>query len=293
MKKWTLLSIVVIILLALPSCIPAETTKTPEKPSLEEEMTEEERAAESIATTKAEKTQSASTVSNYAEISDDEQAYLAFWFTWNDETVFLPIAKGKITGMSLAACQSSPNTTLAIGKLFSGQKISGDECVPDEQAPDNAMPVIKIPGYFEDGVKADELNIIDLHGDYAESFSDIVTFIIENDLLGSGDLTISLHRTDGFNGSSFSDEENMPIYTLPAEALQVTFSSEQLANLEYADDVVYALERAFTWKIPAGNSYLVLSPGDDNWFVLEINESGREPTKTFIQIIGVGVSKNP
>ena len=285
----------------LLACVPVEPTPTPRVISLEEDLAAEELAAEAIATASAQRTEIASRVSPYVEISAGNQKYLAFWFSWNDETVFLPIAESTMTDSGLLSCQLDPGTGLTIGKLFSGLEFVQDECVPDESAPQNALPTIKIPGYFDEGIKLNESNdaesrdwnIIDLNGEYAENFAEMFTFIVENDLLGSGDLTISIYRTDGPNDDQYGDASVVPTYTLPAEALQVTFSSDQLANYEYVDDVIFALERAFTWKIPTGFSNLNLSPGDENWFVLEINEDGREPSKAYIQIKGVGASTIP
>jgi hypothetical protein len=173
--------------------------------------------------------------------------------------------------------------------------------VVDEKAPENAFPNIKIPGYFDDGIKIDPINkldavdwnVIDLNGEYAGNFAEIVTFIIENDLLGSGDLTISIHRTDSPNGDHYGDVGTVPTYTLPVEMLQITYSSDQLGTFEYVDDVVYDLEREFTWKIPEEYSDLNLSSGDDNWFVLKIDENGRSLSAAYIQIKGVGASATP
>jgi hypothetical protein len=299
MKNWTLFSISAILLLfALPACVLIETHEPDPTP---ETFLEEELAAQAIATAKAEKTQTASRVSPYVEISADNQKYLAFWFPWNDETVFLPIAESTMTDSDLLSCRLDPGTELAIGKLFSGLEIVQDECVPDAPAAQNTLPIIKIPGYFDEGINLGESNdaesrdwnIIDLKGEYAENFAQVVTFIVENDLLGSGDLIISIYRMDGPNDDKYGDTSVVPTYILPAQALQVSFSSDQLENFEYVDDVLYALEHAFTWKIPAGFSVLNLSPGDDNWFVLNINESGRELSKAYIQIKGVGAPAAP
>jgi len=304
MKKWSLFSISALLLFTAPACAPVETvepTPTPRVISLEEELAEEERAAEFIATAQAEKTQIASRVSPYVEISAGNQKYLAFWFSWNDETVLLPIAESTMTDSGLLSCQLDLGTGFAIGKLFSGLEILEDECVADETAPQNAPPIIRIPGYFDDGIKLDDSsdaetrdwNIINLNGEYAENFAEIATFIVENDLLGSGDLTISIYRIDDPNSELLGDAHVVPTYTLPAEALQITFSVDQLENFEYVDDVVYALEREFTWKIPAGFNVLDLSPGDENWFVLIINESDREPGKAYFQVKGVSVPASP
>ncbi len=116
-------------------------------------------------------------------------------------------------------------------------------------------------------------------------------------MLGSGDLTISIYRTDGPNGDHIGDVSVVPTYSLPAETLQISFSIDQLENFEYVDDVLYALERQFTWEIPEGFINLNLSPGDDNWFVLEIREmkAGNDQDEEYlseatIQIKGVGTS---
>ena len=128
----------------------------------------------------------------------------------------------------------------------------------------------------------------------------MLSIIVENDLLGSSDLTLSLHRVDGPNDEQSDDAHVIPSYTLSAEALHVTFSSNQIENFEYVDDVVYALERAFTWEIPAGFRDLNLSPGDDNWFVLGIREmkAGNNQDEeylgeAYIHIKGVGTSATP
>jgi len=299
MKKWILISILVILLLSLSACISAETIEpipTPENPYLEEEL-----AAQAIATIRAEKTQTASTVSPYAEVSNEEQKYLAFWFIWNDETVFLPIAESTMADSGLLSCRLDPEREIAIGTLFSGWKFLQDECVVDEDAPENALPIVRIPGYFDDGIKINhdsepgvaDWNVIDLQGENVENFIEVVTLIVENDLLRSGDLTISIHKTDGPNGEPYEDAGIVPTYTLPVEALQISFSSDQLADFEYVDDVIYALEREFTWKIPEGFRDLNLSPGDENWFVLKIDENGMPLSAATIQIKGVGASATP
>jgi len=59
-------------------------------------------------------------------------------------------------------------------------------------------------------------------------------------------------------------------------------------HLEYVDDLIYAMEREFTWKIPSGYPELKLGPGDENWFVLTIDEVGGQLSKANIQIKGVG-----
>ena len=292
MSKWTQVTVLAILLFALPACgstATAESHPTPENPFLEEEL-----AAQAIATARAEKTQIASRVSPYVKVSNGEQRYLAFWFTWNDETVFLPLTEFLATDSELVSCRLDSDTELATGRLFSGLKIVQDECVPDEQAIENALPTIKIPGYFDDGIDTEDLNVIDLQGEYAENFADVATLIIENDLLGSGDLTLSIYRTNGPDGVPYGDEDTAPTYSLPIETLQITFTNDQLENFEGADDVVYALERMFTWEIPAGYSDLDLSTGDENWFILTIREmkvgNNREEeylSNVYIQIKGV------
>ena len=207
MKKWILISILVVLLLSLSACMSADSigpTPTPENPFLEEEL-----AAQAIATAVAKKTQIASRVSPYAEISDGERTYLAFWFIWNDETVFLPIAKSAMVDSNLLSCRLDSERGIAIGTLFSGWEFLQDECVVDEDAPENAHPTIRVPGYFDDGIKINhgsesglvDWNIVDLNGEYAGNFAEVVTLIVENDLLGSGDLSISIHRTHGPNGN--------------------------------------------------------------------------------------------
>ena len=312
MKKWTLYSIFIIYLLGtLPTCAPVETVEpspTPRIISLEEDLAEEERAAQAIATRSAEKTQVASRVSPYALLSVEEQSFLAFWFPWNDETAFLPLAEIKPSEHDLATCRLEPGTEIAIGELFSGWELVNDECVPDASAQENALPIIRVPRHFDDGINIDDgnqkdaagWNVIDLNGEYAENFAEAVAFIIENDLHGSGDLTLSIHRTNGPNGEPSGDLDAAPIYTLPAEALQVSFASEQLANFEYVDDVIYTTGRAFTWEIPEGYSDLNLSPGDENWFVLRIRETkaGNDQEEehlgnAYFQVKGVGAPASP
>lgn len=298
MSKRTLFSLIPVLLFVLPTCLSTaavEPDPTPENPYLEEEL-----AAKAIATAKAEKTQIASRVSPYAEISNEELTYLAFWFTWSDETVFLPIAESVMVNSGLASCQLEPGTKIAIGEVFSGPKFEQSKCVDDEKAPENAFPIIRIPGYFDEGIEIGSLNVIDLQGGYAENLSDVVTVIIENDLLGSDDVTLSIHRTDGLGSNPYEDEDAIPTYTLPAEVLQITFSDDHLGEFEHADDVVYALEREFTWKVPAGYSDLNLSLGDENWFFLEIKEmqgGNHQDTEhlsgAYIQVRGVGISVHP
>ena len=287
MKKHICLFITAFLILALTACTLASPAPTPDT------FLEEELAEQAFATAKAKKTQRASRISPYAEISDEEQTYLAFWFNWNNETVFLPIAKSRISESKLASCQFGPETALAIGELVSGQRIVESNCVPDEQALENAAPTIKIPGYFEDSLQTDELNIIDLGNEPAGNLSEVVTIIIENDLLGSGDLTLSLQRTDGPNGEPADEIETAQTYSLPAEMLQMKFSDEQLGEFEHADDVVYELRRAFTWKILERLDELSLSAGDENWFVLIIDEDDRELETAYIQIKGVGEAGTP
>jgi len=300
MNKWTLFSILATIaLFTLAACVSAETIEpvpTPENPFLEEEL-----AAQAIATTVAKKTQIASRVSPYAEISDGERTYLAFWFIWNDETVFLPIAKSAMVDSNLLSCRLDSERGVAIGTLLSGWEFLQDECVVDEDAPGNALPIIRIPGYFDDGIKINhgsesglaDWNIIDLNGEYAGNFAEVITFVVENDFLGSGDLTISIHKTDGPNGELYEDAGTVQTYTLPVEMLQISFSDKQLGNFEYVDDVIYTLKREFTWKIPEGTGVLNLTPGDENWFVLKIDENGIPLSAAYIQIKGVGASATP
>ena len=286
MNKWVFCSIFAILFLALPACLSierSESESTPVNPYLEEEI-----AVQVIATTRAEKTQAASGVSPYAEISNGKKTFLSFWIVWNDETVFLPVAESVMSGSGLLFCQLNSETQPAIGTLLSGYEIMEGKCLPAEKDLANALPIIKIPEYFEKGIETEVLNVIDLNGEFAHNFADIVTLIIQNDMLGSGDLTLSIHRIDGPNGEPSVEENAVPTYTLSTETLQKTFSREQVENFEGADDVVYALEQAFTWKIPAGYSELDLLPGDENWFVLLIDERNREPGKAYFQVRGVG-----
>lgn len=303
MKKRPLFLLLAFLLLSVPACVPSkvvEATPTRRVISLEEDLAAEEAVADAIATTRAEKTQIASRISPYAEITNQEQAYLAFWFTWNDETVFLPIAEFKSNEAKLPSCLLDPETEIAIGKLLSGINILENECVIDEKNTVNAQPIIRIPKYYNEGLETESLNVIDLQGEHAENFADIVTFIIENDLFGSGNLTLSIYRTNGPSGESFRNENVVPTYVLPEKMLQVSFSTEQMGNFEDARDVVYALEREFAWKIPDGFSILNLSPGDENWFVLRVRETKNDNNQedehlleAYIQVKGVGVSSTP
>ena len=311
MNKANLFSTLFILLITLSACMRIEATETVPTPKVlspEEELAEEELGAQVIATAYAKQTQIASRISPYVKLSDGEKRYLAFWFLWNDETVFLPLNEILSTDPELVTCQLDRDTVLAIGKLISGSKLVDDKCVPDEKALENAVPIIRIPRYFEDGLQiiqsdepdAADWNIIGLNGEYAENLADIVTFVIENDLFGSGDLTLSLYRTGGPNGAQSGDTLVVPTYVLPDEVLQMTFSSDQLGNFEAAEDIVFTLERVFTWKIPAGFSILDLSSGDENWFVLRVREMKAGDNQieeymgsAYIQIKGVGASAVP
>jgi len=264
------------------------TVSIPTKISLEEDLAEEERAEEFIATKRAEKTRAASRVSPYVKVSNGERTYLAFWFPWNDEHVLLPLNEIHAPGLDLVIYQLDSDTEISSGILISGVKVSKEGCVLDKGAQDNALPIVEIPGIFDGGLSTEEVNVIDLNGEYAGNLANIVTFVIKNDLVGSGDLTLSLHRTDGPNGGYNGDPDAIS-YKLPAEALQVIFTDADIADFESAKDPVYALERKFTWEIPPGIAALNLSTGDENWFVLVINEGGREPDKAYIQIKGIGV----
>ena len=303
MKKHTLFLLFVFLLLSVTACVSSgmvEATPTQRVISLEEDFAAEEAAAEAIATTRAEKTQAASKVSPYAEVSNREQTYLAFWFTWNDETVFLPIAEFKSNEVKLPSCLLEPETEIAIGKLLSGINILENECVIDEKNTVNAQPIIRIPKYLNEGLETESLNVIDLQGEHAENFANVVTFIIENDLFGSGNLSLSIYRTNDPSGNSFGNENVVPTYVLPEKMLQVSFSTDQMGNFEDARDVVYALEREFAWKIPDGFSILNLSPGDENWFVLRVRETKNDNNQedehlleAYIQVKGVGSSSAP
>jgi len=282
-----------LLVFTLAACAPAETTGTasiPTKISLDEDLAEEERAEEFIATKSAEKTQATSRVSSYVKVSNGERTYLAFWFPWNDEHVLLPLNEIHSPGLDLVTCQLNSDTEISSGILISGVKVSKEECVLDEGAQENAPPIVEIPGYFDGGLSTEEVNVIDLNGEYAGNLADIITFVIKNDLVDSGDLTLSLQRTDGPNGSYNGDPDAIS-YTLPAEALQVIFTDADIADFESAEDPVFALERKFSWEIPQGIAALNLSAGDENWFVLVIREDGREPDKVYLQIKGVGVIK--
>jgi len=278
----------------LTACARAEMTKTvttPTKMSIEEELAEEERAAEFIATKRAEKTQAASRVSPYVRVSNERSSYLALWFSWGDEHVLLPINELHAPDLELVTCQLDSDTEISPGVLIPGVYVSKSECLSDNGALENAVPVIKIPGYFNDGLNTEEVNIIDLNGEVAGNLADVLSLVIKNDLLGSGDLTVSLHPAEGPNGDYNEDPDAAPAYTLTAEGLQVTFTKEQIENFEYAEDAVYALEREFTWKLPPGVETLNLSAGDENWFVLVISETGSEQSHVIIRIMGVGAAK--
>jgi len=279
------------ILMLLTACAPESSAPTPDTSYLEEEL-----AAEAFATASSKNVQTVTKDLSYAEIARDDQTYLAFWFMWNGETAFLPIAQSTSNDLDILSCMVDPNVEIAIGKVFSGLEFIEDECVVDVIATENLPPTIIIPRYFEDGIKIydnteldlADWNVIDLNGEFAENFADVIKVIVKNDLIGSGDLVISIYRKDGPNGDLFSDANVIPTYTLPAEKLQIHFTADKLANLEYVDDVIYALEREFTWQIPAGYPELNLFPGDENWFVLKIEEVGRQPSEALIQIKGVG-----
>ena len=287
-------TVVLLSIFTLTACASVEMTETviaPTKMSLEDELAEEERAAEFIATKRAEKTQAASRVSPYVRVSNGRSSYLALWFSWDNEHVLLPINEFYAPDLDLVTCQLDSVTRISPGVLIPGVRVSKSECVSDTGALENAPPVIKIPGYFNDGLNTEEINVIDLNGEYAGNLADVLSIVIKNDLLGSGDLTMSLYPADGPNGDYNDDPDAAPTYTLPAEALQVTFTEEQIANFEYAEDPVYALERKFTWEIPPGVEALNLSAGDENWFVLVISENGRQPDRAYFQIKGVGAPK--
>ena len=287
----SLILLTINLLLVLSSCKPVTIESTPDQSYLEEEL-----AAEAFATASSKEVQIAAKDLPYAEISRDDQTYLAFWFIWNEETVFFPVAQNKSEDSSFLTCQTGPDPEIEIGKLFSGYKFVQDECGVDDKAQENAPPIIKIPGYFDDGIKfyddnvlaGADWNVIDLNGEYAENLADAIIFVIKNDLTGSGDLVISIYRKDGPSGDLSNDVDNPPIYTLPAEKLEIFFPDDQLADLEYVDDLIYAMEREFTWKIPSGYPELKLGSGDENWFVLTIDEVGGQLSKANIQIKGVG-----
>jgi len=297
-KKRILFLLLVFLFLSLPACVPVEMTEptvTHVNPDLEEELAEQ-----AIATAYARRTQIASRVSPYIKLSNGEQRYLAFWFNWNDEIVLLPLNEFIAPDSGLITCRLESGTEIVSGKLYTGLRLEDDKCVTDEKAAENAPPLIKIPRYFEDGVDTQNLNVIDLNGKHAENLADMLTIIVENDLLGSGDLTLSIRRQDGPGGELFGNEGAVPTYMLPQEALQLSFPTDQLGDFEYADDVVYALEREFTWEIPDGFSDLNLSPGDENWFVLTIREmkagdniEEEHLNRAYIQVKGVGTSATP
>jgi len=311
MKQWIVLIISSLLLFTLPACAATEVvepTSTPRVISPEEELAAEERAEEAVATVYAEKTQAASRVSPYIKVSNGKQNLLAFWFLWNDETAFLPLAKFIASDTGLVTCHLESETELTSGTLFSGLELTDDECVTDKVAPANALPAVRIRGYFDNGLQLDceneaearDWNVIDLMGESVGNLADVVTIITENDLLGSGDVTLSLYRLDGPDSEPADDALIIPSYVLPAEALQVTFTGEQLADFESAEDVVHALERTFTWNIPAGFSVLDLSPGDENRFVLRVRETQARADqeeeylrRAYIQIKGVGEPTAP
>jgi len=300
MHRKILVFLAVILLLMLPACVPNDAVEpgpTPKVISLEEDLAAEEAAADAIATVREEKTQAASRVSPYVKLSDGEKRYLAFWFTWNEETVLLPLANFIATDSGLLTCRIESETGTEAGKLYSGLLVDDDNCLVDEKAMENAPPLIKISRYFEDGVDTQSLNVIDLNGEYAENIADILTIIIKDDLLGSCDLSLSIHRTDRPGGEPFGNEDAVPTYVLPEKMLQISFSPDQMENFEDSRDVVYALEHKFTWKIPDGYNDLNLLSGDENWFVLTIREmkAGNNleeeyQSQVYIQVKGVGTS---
>lgn len=298
MKKQNLFLLSVFLFLSLPACVPVEMTE-PTATHIDSEL-EEELAEQAVATAYAKKTQLASRVSPYVKLSNGKQRYLAFWFTWNGETVLLPLDEFIAPESGLITCRLESGTEIVSGRLYTGLMLEDDKCLKDEQAAENAIPLIKIPQYFKDGIDTQNLNVINLNGRYAEKLADILTIVVENDLLGSGDLTLSIHRTDGPNGIPFGEVSTVPSYTLPEESLQVSFLTDQVGNFEDGRDVVYELEREFTWKIPDGLSDLNLAPGDENWFVLTIREmkAGKNleeeyQSRAYIQVKGVGTSATP
>ena len=305
MKKLFLTSTLIAILIVFLSCTAIETSEPVPTPDT---YIEEELAAQAIAMAKAEKTQRASREVFYAKISDGDQTYLAFWFAWNTETILLPLAILRSSDSRLITCQVEPATRIAIGELVTGMKLTQGECVTDDNAPENAIPIIKIPGHFEEGIKINSINnigekpwnIINLHGKYAQNLSTAISFVVKNDFSGSGDLSLSLHRASGPGGDYDRQAATAPTYTLSTEALQVVFSNDQLDFFEQSEDVVYELEKEFAWKIPTGSEELELSQGDQNWFVLQIREtksSNKQEeeylAEAYIQIIGVGAPPKP
>lgn len=90
-----------------------------------------------------------------------------------------------------------------------------------------------------------------------KNFADVVTFIVENDLLASGDLAISIYKLDSPNGEWSDDAHVIPTFLLPVEELQVTFSSERSLHsseerryYRYSLTIIFGTLISFRSEIP-------------------------------------------
>ncbi|MEW5829901.1 MAG: hypothetical protein AB1846_13495 [Chloroflexota bacterium] len=279
---------------ASPACAPSATSQPSPTPDT---YLAEELAYQAIATAKAKKTEIASRDLHYAGLSGGNRTTLAFWFEWNGETLLLPLSGINAANTDLVVCRMESDAGMVIGRLVPGFEIEQGLCAADEAAAGNALPLVKIPGYFEDGIETvpDGRNVIDLDGEFAGNLAEVITFVVQNDLLGSGDLTLTLRRAACLEGQANALEADAA-YFLPAGKLQLTFPDDRLENFEYVEDAVHALEREFTWSLPEGLEGLDLSAGDDNWFLLRIvemdpeNEQEEHIIEACIQVTGVGVA---
>ena len=103
---------------------------------------EEELAAAAITTASSKEVETIMTDLPYSEISWDSQTYLAFWFIWNEETLFLPIAQSKSDDINFLSCQADSGMEIEIGKIFSGLKFVQNECVLDKKIMENKASII-------------------------------------------------------------------------------------------------------------------------------------------------------
>jgi hypothetical protein len=110
----------IILLITVTACRSVEAIES--DPTADNSYLEKELVAKAIASASAKSTQSNSTDLSIVEISNGEQPYLAFWFAWNDETVFLPIAENTMADSGLLSCRLDSGTRIALGELFSGWK---------------------------------------------------------------------------------------------------------------------------------------------------------------------------